>query len=487
MHAKSVDWNRPVVLALVAILAVAFLLRIGAATALPNLAVSDENDQTREPAHRLVYGYGVITWEWRAGARSWVFPAFLAGVMRATAWMGAGSSGYLLGIAAVLSLISLTAVWFAFLWAYRASGIVAAVIAGGACAIWFELIYYAPKALNEVLAAHLLLPGLYLGAYGESLPERKRLFISGLFCGLALALRTPLAPAVAFAAIYFSRQNWRVRLPAIAAGMLLPVIVFGLVDAATWSYPFQSFILYFWANFVQRNVVTPLFGTSPWYWYLPDLAWRLGPMLVLALVGARRSPFLGWVSLIILLTHSLSPHKEDRYVYPMIPMLITLAALGLVDFVSALHVASRAPRAAIAVIGFSLAFCAAMSAYLGRQFDGWWHDAGQLVVFERLSRDGTVCGVAWRGYPWAYTGGYTHLHRKVPILFISQESDVARLAPAVNAIVTTLPIEQAGFKLTNCRRGVCLYQRPGGCAPAPKEDEINEVLQRDPTQRIVLH
>ena len=109
----------------------------------------DEIFQTQEPAHRLAYGYGVVAWEWRQGARSWVFPAFLAGVMRTTDWMGSGSQGYQWGMAIVLSLISLTTVWFGFAWAKRASGTEAAIIAAGACATWYELVYFAPKTLDR--------------------------------------------------------------------------------------------------------------------------------------------------------------------------------------------------------------------------------------------------------------------------------------------------------------------------------------------------
>ena len=157
---------------------IGLFLRVGAAIRFPNVNHTDEIFETQEPAHHLAYGYGVVTWEWRRGVRSWVFPAFLAGVMRTTDWMGPGSKGYELGIAIVLSLLSLTTVWFGFAWAKRASGTDAAIIAAGACATWYELIYFAPKALTEVVATHALLPGLYLGIYGERLGERKRMFLA---------------------------------------------------------------------------------------------------------------------------------------------------------------------------------------------------------------------------------------------------------------------------------------------------------------------
>src|SRR6202044_2997460 len=110
------------------------------------------------------------------------------GVMRATAWMGSASAGYLLGTTITLSLISLVAIWFGFAWAKRSSGTPAAIIAAVACGFYFGFIYFAPKALYEVVAAHVLLPGLYLGVYGERLGERKRMFLAGLLCALAACL-----------------------------------------------------------------------------------------------------------------------------------------------------------------------------------------------------------------------------------------------------------------------------------------------------------
>lgn len=167
LEERRVKWRSPIVLPLAAILLLALLLRVGVAVRHVSADHPDEVFQTREAAHRLAYGYGVVTWEYREGVRSWV-PAFLAGVMRATDSIGAGSAGYLLGITVVLSLLSLSTVWFAFMWSYRTSGTIAAVVAAGTCAIWYELVYYAPRALNEVVAAHFLLPGRSLWRCGRS-------------------------------------------------------------------------------------------------------------------------------------------------------------------------------------------------------------------------------------------------------------------------------------------------------------------------------
>jgi GPI mannosyltransferase 3 len=455
---------------------IALLLRVGVAMRVPSLVHVDEVFQTQEPAHRLAYGYGVVTWEWREGVRSWVFPAFLAGVMRATDWMGPGSSGYLWGIDIVLSLISLTTVWFGFAWARRASGIEAAMIAAGACAIWYELVIFAPRTLNEVLAAHILLPGLYLGAYSDGPREKRKLFVAGILCGLAMSLRIQLAPAAVCALLYFCRSNWRAKMPAVLAGALLPVAAFGLVDAITWSYPFQSFFRYFWVDTAGGR--SAFYGTQPWYWYLSRLLARLGgPLLVLAALGVRRSPFLGWIALAVLLPHSVILHKEDRYIYPLMPLLITLAALGCMEIARKLDGFWKSAISPKAVVVTALVFFALCSAFLAPRFNYWERHSGGMIASDQLSDDWSVCGLGLYGVAWYSIGGYTHLHRDVPMVLIPRGAGFE--PSSFNVLITSrgpadLP---GGFELKECWHGVCVYRRIGSCTN-PQRNEVNAELRR---------
>jgi GPI mannosyltransferase 3 len=451
-------------------------LRLFYALRFPNVAFPDEIFQTLEPAHRLAYGYGVISWEWREGVRSWVFPAFLAVVMRATGWLASGSSDYLWGTTVVLTLLSLIAVWFGFAWAKRASGTEAAIIAAGGCAIWYKLVYFAPRALSEVAATNALLPGLYLGVYGTRLPERKRLFLAAALCGLAMALRIQFAPAAIFACVYFCYPNWRQRIPPVLGGLLLPIAFFGLVDAFTWSYPFQSFIQYFWMVGAQGKAST--YGTDPWYWYLSVFFVRqMGPVLIAALIGLRRSPFLGWITLLILASHSIVPHKEVRFIYPLIPIVLTLAAIGIVDVLwwfFALR-ARAIQRKTILAIG--LGFFLVTSAIYALHFRAWTTDSGGVIALDHLSHDAAVCGVALYKLPWFLTGGYTHLHKNIPML-VAQTSALEKDTASVNAIVSDglLKDPEPGLELQACWNGVCLYRRDGGCSAPPHADEINTFL-----------
>jgi hypothetical protein len=60
-----------VVLLLLVFLFLGMFLRVGAALKFPTVDSPDEILETQEPAHHLAYGYSVVAWEWRQGARSW--------------------------------------------------------------------------------------------------------------------------------------------------------------------------------------------------------------------------------------------------------------------------------------------------------------------------------------------------------------------------------------------------------------------------------
>ena len=467
-----------VVSAWAALLGFALALRIGLAVGSPNIFFPDEIFQTLEPAHRLVFGYGVISWEWRLGIRSWVFPTFLAGVMRATAWMGRGSSGYLLGTVIVLSVISLATIWFGYAWAKRASGTAAAVIAALACSFYFGCVYFAPKALNEVVAAHVLLPGLYLGIYGEKLGERKRLILAGFLCALAACLRIQLLPALLFAMVYFCYPRWRTRIPAVAAGAAVPVLLFGGVDWITWSYPWQSFVKYYEANMVQG--VGRQFWPQPWYWYLLVLLVLLGPAVLLLFHGARRSPFLAIFCAIVVVSHSVIPHKEIRFIYPILAPAITLASMGIVDLLDEIKRGMTFLENPRWVVAISVAFLFVSSALLAAHCGDWYKTRWGDGAFDRLSREPALCGVGIYNAIWWQSGGYAHLHRDVPIIPMESAAQLAKDAPTINALIAPaasqdLPI---GFTQSQCWEGICLFERPGACATAPADEELNAYLRR---------
>ena len=51
----------------------------------PSMVWADEIFQTSEQAHRLVYGSGLVPWEFQLGMRSWLLPGVIAALMESRA------------------------------------------------------------------------------------------------------------------------------------------------------------------------------------------------------------------------------------------------------------------------------------------------------------------------------------------------------------------------------------------------------------------
>ncbi|MEI9987972.1 MAG: hypothetical protein WDN69_35640 [Aliidongia sp.] len=88
----------------------------------PNLGNPDETFQYMEQAHRLVFGTGLVPWEFIAGIRSWLLPGLLVpGVALARA-LGTGPEFFPASSAAVCALLSLLPILCGGLWGWRANG-----------------------------------------------------------------------------------------------------------------------------------------------------------------------------------------------------------------------------------------------------------------------------------------------------------------------------------------------------------------------------
>ena len=162
--------------------------------------------------------------------------------------------------------------------------------------------------------------------------------------------------------------------------------------------------------------------------------------------------------------------------YPVLPILITLAALGFVELVPLFRI--RGPQRTVVIAGVILSILT--SGILAWRFPNWTQLSGGLIAMDRLSQDPSVCGVGLYRIGWGASGGYTHLHQNVPIVFVLRSADFERLTLSFNALLTTglLPDPKVGFEAAGCWNGICLYRRAGPCLPPPEDSEINSILRK---------
>ena len=482
-------------LALLGVLVFACAVRAGLALALPNIFYPDEIFQTLEPAHRLLFGYGIVSWEWRLGARNWLLPGFLAGVMQLSAGLGPGSSGYLVGTTLALSLFGVLPAWAAWRIARRSTGAAPALLAAFACAIWCELVYFSPKALNEVVAGNLLAAAVAFAPQpGEPTPRRRMLLCGSVF-GLAVALRPQLGPAVLIAVAIVYRREWRRIAAPLLFGAAAAFALGGLLDAFTWGTPFHSYVRNPIENLVAGRSLW--FGTEPWYGYLKSFlqVWifSFGAILGLFAWGARRHPLPALIAGMVLLVHSAIAHKEYRFVYPAIALILLVAALASAELLHELQrrrPAWRTQALALAALAWTLASLGAAArlspehVVAGHSVSHdalyWRRHEGSKRSFAALSQRDDVCGVALLGVGWAFSGGYTHLHRDVPLFVVRRPEGIAASMPHANYLVThrlDAPRLEA-YTRERCWGPICLYGRPGGCRRQPGYDLNASIAER---------
>lgn len=466
-------------------LALGLVLRLTAWYEFPNTNWPDEIYQSLEQAHRVVFRYGVVPWEFREGTRSWLVPGLLAALMQLTSWVTSSPTAYLAACATALTTVSLAPVWVTFRSALTLFNLRAAVVAALIVVSWFELVYFAPKALNEVIAAHCLAAGvMFADAAARDRSESPRAAVGAtVMLALASMLRIQLSIAGFGCFVYlFARMPKTVRIRAVAAGGAV-VVALGLLDWVTWTYPFQSYV-----ENVRINVVvgrSANWGTAPWYAYFEVFArawgwWGL-VIIVTACIGARLRPLFAFAVLAVLLAHMPIAHKEYRFAYPAALLVIMLAALGTAQLLNS--IGKRVPRrthllaaAALATAWITASLQRAtvfeekntrLGIALGASQPHWELRRGGLVLMADVGRDPDTCGIELVGLTIFDTGGYAYFHRDLPIYETRRREDIEGLTPYVNVYLIARALnpeeEFRGYVRQRCVAELCVYKRPGSC------------------------
>jgi GPI mannosyltransferase 3 len=322
-HVDSAD--RPARMLLLIGLAAGFVARLVFASNDDGMWWPDEVYQALEPAHRLVFGYGWQAWEFVDGARHWTLPGLVALVMR-----GAEGAGlpYLPVIKTVCCLAgsATSAAVFALARAQGASVRSAAVVAT-TFSLMGLAIYMAPRTLSEGLSALPVTMAFALVA-SSAVPRRRwAVVLAGFLLTLAVGLRLQNG-VFCLGALWLAERRARVWLGFTLA---LGAVAYGLGDAMTWGAPFHSALTYVRFNVFEGRAST--FGTAPVLYYVVHLVTAEGvtllPLGVLAGLGFKHHPKPTVVALAFLAVHSFIPHKELRFIFPVVPLVAAQAALGL--------------------------------------------------------------------------------------------------------------------------------------------------------------
>ena len=436
------------------VLALAFVARAAVALSGDFSLHPDEIFQYLEPAHRLVFGNGVTYWEYFYGARAWFVPGLVAGVLELFDLVGLGEPRwYAPGVELVFCAISLTIPAGMYFATRNHFGETAARVALLACAFWYELCGFAHKPMTEFVATGLLMLALCI-AVRPGRVELTASLCAVLLTVLAAAIRLQYAPvAVLLFAIVLLRARHGPTLLLTAGALVLAV---GAFDAATWDAGlFHSYVTNVRYNFAK---VEYLADESPGWQYLAWLATAHGGLSILCVVAAvfapRRYALLLALVAVIIGIHSLQPHKEYRFVFAAVPLLLMIGA----DLAVRLHgcggwfrIAAFGTGAAVVCVsaaGILNALPDQESVYKAwsgeRSFTFLGARAGQDPIFAayRYLASAPRIDAVWQtDRAYFNTPGYYHLHRDIPLYDAGTGFRFVRTHPTdvVTHIVTADP------------------------------------------------
>jgi hypothetical protein len=347
---------------LAACLALGALLRIYLAVAEFGMIHADEQFQTLEPAARFIYGFGTETWEWENGSRSWLVPIFYMPVLGPLKALGVTGGSIAIGACRLwMVLFSLLTLWrFHLLLRLRGIGALARFLSLGAFALLPAMIYWAPATFSDGWSAFFLWAGFAQAAFFFRGGRKLDAAAAALFFTLAFLVRIQLLPWAGSALLIFFLQARPARKEMMAAA-ILPLLGAGALDWYSWGFPFWSYYWNLAMNLLHGAADSN--GTMPWWAYPRLLAENLGLPFFLAAAGSylfcllrpRRWEKVDYLifapALLHLAAHSLIPHKETRFMLPLLPLFFYAFAITADRILKA----SRRPATAPLLVLLSIA------------------------------------------------------------------------------------------------------------------------------------
>jgi GPI mannosyltransferase 3 len=401
----------------------AIVIRLVAVFASDFINHPDELFQYLEQAHRLEFGYGIIPWEYRFGARSWALPSFLSSLLHIFRILHLDNPRmYIPAIKSFFAVLSVSMVYASSTIVKRFASERAGLVAAWIACFWYELIYFAGRATPEVVSAYCVVTALALAVSRQGFIHIAGI---GFLCACSLALRLQYLPLV-LVVLSFALFNANRRNRALMAAVFLGTAgLAGFLDYVTWGGFFASYYYSYLYNVVYR--ISWIFGKKPGLYYVTSLLLSSAGFFLMVLFASlvpatlKKTWLLLLCALAVIVPHSLLAHKEDRFIFAAIPFLCMLSAVVLTDGLAG--IAKRLPLGRIIPVCTLAAFFAISLAAFQERF--MTRDES-LSAYLFLHDEHDLAAVHLENLSWDTSGGFYYLHRDVPIYYQGQ---LARIAP----------------------------------------------------------
>ncbi|CAL5198442.1 unnamed protein product [Lathyrus oleraceus] len=395
----------------------------------------DEHWQGPEVAHRIAFGYGHLTWEWKQGIRSYFHPLIFLPLYKILALLHLDTPWFMMRAPKLLQSV-FSAVGDLYL--YKLS----AVLFGDSVAKWalfsqlsnWFMFYCFSRTLSNSLETVLTLVSLYFWpcmrtSSGKSSCVSRKWGL--VLAALACAIRPTSAVTwmyVGVIELFNARDKLKFVFLEVAPIGTLVLGLTCLLDRfmyGTWVLVPLNFLKF---NFLSSG--GDYYGTHKWHWYFTQgftvMVFSHIPFCIAGIIYSKQWKFTGLLAW-VLGFYSILGHKEFRFVLPVLPIALIFSGYSLAmiedpsvsspphkekEF-SKKH--NKYPPKMTAAILFLLATNIPMALYMSLV-----HQRGPEDVMNHLAKEafqGKVKSILFLT-PCHATPYYSMLHRNLPMQFL---------------------------------------------------------------------
>uniref|UniRef100_A0A0K0DXE0 Mannosyltransferase n=1 Tax=Strongyloides stercoralis TaxID=6248 RepID=A0A0K0DXE0_STRER len=292
--------------------------------------VPDELFQSLEPAHRYTFNSGHLTWEWRFGLRSPIHVLCISFLYQLLQFFNLDNHKTITVLPRILH-----AIFFAFgdESLYKVTRNIFKDFKTAQLSLFLQLsswflFYCAPRTLSNCIETTLFLIALRWYPFHESEWKKNSNLWKYISIGMVSIIIRPTAILlwIPLGCLHLWRTQYRLSLlfkNVLPCGVLIFILSL-ILDF--WFYEKIISTLY---NFAMFNVFTggsAFFGSNPWYYYLVDGLPAVLTTNICFLIGyffvktSNSSNDLMYTLIFYVFFHSLLPHKEHRFLLPIVPI-----------------------------------------------------------------------------------------------------------------------------------------------------------------------
>ena len=399
--------------------------------------VPDEYWQSLEVAHSLVYQYGYLTWEWKVGIRSYLYPLLFASFYKFLEMIGLSNliDAFVFGPRIIQAILSALGDWCFYNFVQdNFTSQIATWALFCLCTSWCWWYCATRTLINSFEAAAVCIALRFYNWKQPVFGNRFKVFvlvsiIATMVRPTSLTVWIPMYIWFLYRC-YHRKGKHGMLFSLLNLGALSSLIIFALLLVDRYCYGDWRNVHY---NFVKFNVLQnrgSFYGSHPWHWYLTQgLPIVLGTHLFFALYGTTTSlrrrqkathshrVLYSFVVIIVfsLLLYSIPGHKEFRFILPLLSFCMVFSAVCL------------------ASLSYTLKSFAALFLIItnvtAALYTGLIHQSAPLAIIRHLH---TEIGKNNHGsilflLPCHSTPYYSHLHHNVTMRFLTCEPNFSGL------------------------------------------------------------